>query len=567
MNSTTTVHAPHRPIVLSGITPYAGTFGRAELIHLLKRTMFGAKKADIDFFAGKTLVQVVNTLLTTPTNVTPTLPVNNYDNAAAVPPQIDVAAPAGTTWVNANEDNNFNGGRRNSMRSWWGGQMINQDRSVFEKMVIFWHNHFATENVDTTTLMFWNHLVLLRNSAMGNFKTLVKDVTYDVNMLRYLNGYVNNKTAPDENYARELMELFTLGKGPDSQYTEADVKAAAKILTGWRIRNDQELPVGSGKKPWQTYFNPAAHDTTSRTFSSFFGGKVIAAAGSTTALNTDANARKEIDELINMIFTKDEVSKFICRKLYTYFIYYEIDAATETNVITPLAEIFRQSNYDIKPVLKALLTSEHFFDAANKACLIKSPLDFTIGTIREFDIAIPTAAADYLTQYQAWNSVVGERNNGAAVQGQHIGNPPNVAGWPAYYQVPVFHEYWINTDSFPRRSRYADSFLATTGVALGNNKFMLIDVLKFTDSFGNDAGDPVKLIDGVLELLYRAPVSNKFKLYVKNILLSGQSSDYYWTDAWDAYKTNPTTMNTTTVKTRLTTLYRFIVSQPEYHLS
>jgi uncharacterized protein (DUF1800 family) len=563
MNSTTTVQSPRRPIVLSGITPYAGTFGRAELIHLLKRTMFGAKKADIDFFKGKTLLQVVDTLLTMPTNVTPTLPVNNYDNAAAIPAQIDVAAPAGTTWVYAKEDNNFNGGRRNSMRAWWGGQMINQDRSVFEKMVVFWHNHFATENVDTTSLMFWTHLVLLRNAALGNFKTLVKDVTYDVNMLRYLNGYVNSKTAPDENYGRELMELFTLGKGPDSQYTEADVKAAAKILTGWRIKADVETPAGSGKFAWQTFFSATAHDTTVKTFSAFFGGKTI----SGFATNTEAQARKEIDDLIEMIFTKEEVSKFICRKLYTYFIYYEIDAATETNVITPLAEIFRQSNYDIKPVLKALLTSEHFFDAANKACLIKSPLDFTVGTIREFGIEIPTAAADYLTQYQAWNSIVGERNNGAAVQGQHIGNPPNVAGWPAYYQVPVFHEYWINTDSFPRRSRYADSFLITTGVSLGNNKFMLIDVLKFTDSFGNDASDPNKLIDTVLELLYRVPVSTKFKQYAKGILLSSQVSDYYWTDAWDAYKTNPTAMNTTTVKTRLTTFYRFITSQPEYHLS
>lgn len=273
MNSTKTDQASYRPIVVAGINPYNGTFGKTELIHLLKRTMFGAKKADIDFFKGKTLLQVVDTLLSYPA-AAPTFPVNNYDNAAANPPQIDVAAPAGTPWVNAKEDGNFNGARRNSLRAWWGGQMINQERSVFEKMVLFWHNHFATENVDTTALMFWQHLALIRKSAFGNFKTLVRDITYDPNMMRYLNGFVNNKTAPDENYARELMELFTLGKGPDSQYTEADVKAAAKILTGWRIRQI-ESPANSGKWTWETFFSPNNHDTTSRTFSLFSGAKSL----------------------------------------------------------------------------------------------------------------------------------------------------------------------------------------------------------------------------------------------------------------------------------------------------
>lgn len=568
MNPTTTVHATRRPLVVAGITPYSGTFGKEQLIHLLKRTMFGAKKADVDFFAGKTMIQVVDTLLTTPAAPT-VLPLNYYNNPTANPPQIDPLVPMGQTWVNAKEDGNFNGQRRNGLRNWWGGLMINQDRSVFEKMVLFWHNHFSTETIDTTALLGYAHLELLRKHALGNFKTFVKDITFDANMLRYLNGYVNNKTAPDENYSRELQELFTLGKGPESQYTEGDVKAAARVLTGWRIRQ-VELPIGSGKWVWETFFNAGAHDTGAKSFSAFYDGKSIVGSAST---NTEAFARKEIDELLDMIFVKEEVSKFLCRKLYTFFIYYEIDATTEANVITPLAEILRQSNYDIKPVLKALLSSEHFFEAANKGCLIKSPIDYTIGAIREFNVEIPNNA-DYILQYGAWNNVVGERNNGAAVQGQNIGNPPSVAGWAAYYQVPVFHEFWINTDSFPRRVSFIDKLLPNTGtgIALGRdianvNRFLLIDVLKFTDTFGNDASDPNTLIDKVLELLYRVPVSNKFKQYVKGILLSGQSSDYYWSDAWDAYKTNPTAMNSSTVRTRLLTFYKFIATQPEYHLS
>jgi hypothetical protein len=279
----------------------------------------------------------------------------------------------------------------------------------------------------------------------------------------------------------------------------------------------------------------------------------------------EAGARKEIDDMLDMLFAKAEVAKFFCRKLYTYFIYYEIDATTEANVITPLADLFRQT-YDIKPVLKALLTSEHFFDAANRGCLIKSPIDFTVGVAREFNMVFPVAT-DVVSQYNAWSNIVGERNNGAATQGQNISNPPNVAGWPAYYQAPVFHEFWINTDSLPRRVSFVEKLLSNTAVTLTTGLKLEIDILKFTDQFGLDAGDPVKLIDAVLQLLYRVPVSAKFKLYAKNILLSGQSSDYYWTDAWDAYKSTPTAMNTTTVKTRLQTFYKFLVDQPEFHLS
>ena len=559
MNPTTTVQATRRPLVVAGITPYAGTFGKEQLIHLLKRTMFGAKKSDIDFFAGKTLTEVVNALVTAPASPKP--PVNNYNVTNAIDPLV----PMGQTWVSSKEDGNFSGQRRNSLRSWWGGLMVNQNRSIAEKMMLFWHNHFATETLETTPLMGYWYMELLRKHALGDFKTLVKDMTYDVNMLRYLNGYVNNKTAPDENYARELQELFTLGKGEDSQYTEADVKAAARILTGWRIRQ-VESPVGSGVWKWESYFSSGNHDTGVKVFSSFFGGKTITGTATGSAAVLEAAARKEIDDMIEMIFTKDEVAKFICRKLYTYFVYYDIDATTESNVITPLADLFRQSNYDIKPVLKALLTSEHLFDKANIGCLIKSPIDYSVGVAREFNMVLP-AETDYVLQYSAMNNIVGERNNGAAVQGQNIGNPPNVAGWPAYYQVPVFHEFWINTDSLPRRVNFVEKFLTNTGIALATNVKMEIDVLKFTDQYGLDAGDPTKLIDSVLQSLYRVPVSGKFKLYLKNILLSGQASDYYWTDAWDAYKTNPTAMNTTTVKTRLQSFYKFLVDQPEFHLA
>jgi uncharacterized protein (DUF1800 family) len=555
MNSTTTAQMSRRPVVLSGLTPYSGTFDKDKLIHLLKRTMFGSSIADIEFFKGKALTEVVNTLLSSP-SVEAAPPIKNYGNKADGSTD---GVTAGTTWVTAQENGNFNGERRSSLRAWWIGNMVNQERSVFEKMVLFWHNHFATENIDTAAILGYDYVALLRKYALGNFKDFVRAITFNPQMLRYLNGNVNSKTAPDENYSRELQELFTVGKGPDSLYTEADVKAGAKLLTGWRTRQAETTP-GSGKWAYQTFFNAASHDITTKQFSSFYGNKAISGKAS----NTEADARAEFEEMLTMLLATSEAAKFMARKLYTYFVYYEIDADIETNVITPLADILRQANYDIKPALKALFTSEHFFDAANKGCMIKSPIDYVVGITREFNMDVPTAV-NYTEQYAAWNTFGGER--GAATQGQHLGNPPNVAGWPAYYQFPVFHEFWINTDSFPKRVTYVDRFLTNNGVSLGNGKKLVIDVLKFTDQFGSDASDPNKLIDAVVELLYRVPVTVKFKNYIKNILLSGQTSDYYWSDAWNAYKNTPNATNTATVNTRLQTFYKFIVDQPEFHLS
>lgn len=544
---------------LLGITPYTGSFGRDELIHLLKRTLFGVKKDDIDAFSGKTLAQVVSTLLTPPTTE-PTPPINNYGTAANTDDRI---AP-GTVWAYDTENGTYNGARINSLRAWWIGNMVNQTQSIHEKMVLFWHNHFATRALDTSALYMYNHVVMLRRNALGNFKTFVKEVTLDPNMLRYLNGYKNVKTAPDENYGREVQELFTQGKGPNSLYTETDVKTAAKLLTGWNVRqatfklnpNDAtEVP----KNRWESYFTLANHDITDKTFSAYYNNTVIKGTSTTAAPDT------EITTFVNMLLATDESSKYIVRRLYRFFVYYVIDATIETEVIAPLAAIFRQ-NYDIKPVLSALFNSQHFFDMANRDALIKSPIDHLVGMVREFNTVFPTST-DYVQQYGGWYQLVAN-GNGADQQGQALANPPNVAGWPAYYQEPTFHEFWINTDTLPKRLRFADQFFTAAGYNLGNNKKIYADVLTFTDQFGQDAYDPNLLVTRALEMMYRIPVGDTFKAYLKTtILLNGQASDHYWTDAWTAYKTTPSAVNANIVVTRLTKLYKFLADRPEYQLS
>ncbi len=572
-----------RPVV-AGLTPYTGTFGKEQIIHLLKRTMFGAKRADVDFFVGKTLSDTMDILMTpapTPTN----LPLRNYadstrctggEKAYCELPIFGsttlATTPIGETWVNNQENGNLNGERTNSFKAWWLGQMLNQGRSIHEKMILFWHNHFATEVIDTTPKTAYWLQEIFRKNALGNLKTFVREVTFDPNMLTYLNGRVNVKTSPDENYARELQELFTLGKSPNSRYTEDDVKAAARVLTGWNIARDVASATDPNKSKSQAGFNTGNHDVGNKQFSAFYNNKLITA--SSTA-NTQANALREFNEMLDMIFANQEVSFFISRKLYRFFVYYDIDATVETDVIAPMAQLMRANNYDIAPALKALLSSDHFFEISQKACFIKSPIDYSVGIMREFDIEFPTLttpATDTPLVYTALGSLFqtrGNANYGISAQGQNLGDPPNVAGWAAYYQEPSFHETWINTDTFPKRLRFVEQFLTTAGMALGGGKKLWVDTVKFTDSFGQDiASDPNLLIDNALQLLYRVPPTAAMRAFLKNILLSGQASDHYWTDAWLAYKAAPTnTAALNIVTARLQAFYKFLVRNPEYQLS
>ena len=533
--------------VFSDLTPYSGAWNKKEVVHLLKRTMFGARKSDIDFFLTLSPSQAVDVLLNVPGTL-PAPPIKNYDNDEIDAADPDFAIPKGSTWATVqSNDGNANSRRVSSWRSWWTGLMVNQERNIQEKMTLFWHNHFSTEvSQYENGLYAYRNNTLFRTSAIGNFKQLVRNVTLDQAMLRYLNGYLNTNTAPDENYSRELQELFTLGKENNPNYTEEDVLAAAKVLTGWRI--DTKLDT--------VYFDIKRHDKTNKVFSSFFGGTTI------TGVADDTAGDKELDALLDMIFSKSvEVSEFIVKKLYVWFCYYSIDENTKQTVIKPLAQLFRDSGWEIKPVLEALLKSEHFFDPLNQGCLIKSPMDLVVSLVREFDVVLPPDS-DWQNAYYMYEYL---RNQGSVMQ-QNLGDPPSVSGWPAYYQIPQFYEIWINSDTLPKRNRYSDQ-LITTGYTRNANKIQ-IDPVAFAKKLSNPA-DPNVLINDSLEILYRVPISENSKFIIKKqILLSGQDQDYYWSNAWNAHIANPGDDSAyQTVYIRLRDLYKYFMNLAEYQLA
>jgi uncharacterized protein (DUF1800 family) len=535
--------------IISGIEPYNGPFGKAELRHLLRRTLFGVRQSDMSFFSNKTLAEVVDSLLTTSAAAAlPAPPLKNYYEPNN---NFDPEIAPGQTWVYTQDNALANSRRKASLKAWWIGLELRQERSILEKMVLFWHNHFPIDVDDKSVIMGYIYSRTVRQNALGNVKNLVKLITLDPMMLRYLNGAASNVVAPDENYARELQELFTVGKGENAHFTEGDVRAAARVLTGYQIT------IQSAGFPFQTIFQPSRHDTGDKQFSAFYNNTLIRGRSGT-------EGAKELDDLLTMIFNQNEVALFICRKLYRFFVYHKIDAAVEATVIAPLADLFRQSNYAILPVLKALLTSNHFFDAVFKGSMIKSPLDFVVGMGRSFDVVLPEFTANDFPSiqntYNAWSAFHLVDTNGAAAQRQALADPPNVAGWPAYYQEPNYYKLWIDAETYPKRVKFAENLVNGTGIS-----GVAVDIINFTKSLA-DPQDVTKLMDNALESLYSVPISPTFRSRLKGILLSGQSDDYYWTTAWNAFISSPTPVNRAVVETRLLAFYRALVIRPEFNL-
>jgi uncharacterized protein (DUF1800 family) len=527
-----------RSATASTLAPYVGPWGAAQAAHLLRRSLFGPTRGEIRAAASSSLSVVLDGLLTTPATPAPPLSVSTADTTV----------PIGLTWVGQAFDQTLEGARRTSLRDWWLGLQLGQGASLREKMTLFWHNHFVVEFGDINSAFYgYEYVRLLRQHALGNVKQLAKDVTITPAMLRYLNGNASTASAPNENYGRELLELFTVGKGPligpgnYTTYTEADVQAAAKVLTGWR---DDATKVAG-------YFTASRHDTTTKQFSAAFGNAKIA-----------PNGASEYQDLINLIFKQSATAAFLVRKLYRWFVYYVIDAQIESDIIQPLASLLVSSNYEVVPVLRALLGSQHFFDAANMGCLIKSPLDFTLGVCRQFELALPPASSP-VAQYSMYDYLYAQAN----VQQQTLGDPPNVAGWAAYYQTPQYHELWINAVTLPRRNQATDLLLGTTGTT--RNGFTLkADLVAWVQALPPaTAQDPNLVIAEFAQLMVPLDLTANQLAFLKNALIPGLP-DFEWTAEWNQFLAAPTnTAKRNAVATKLSAMAKALGGLAEYQLS
>jgi uncharacterized protein (DUF1800 family) len=309
--------------------------------------------------------------------------------------------------------------------------------------------------------------------------------------------------------------------------------------------------------PATYYFDFTQHDTSNKSFSAFYGtnktitGKLFGAG------------EGELDELINLIFDNKETARYICRKLYRFFVYYEIDDIIEQNVIIPLADYLIAQQFAMDKVLEKLFSSQHFFDIVNTGCVIKDPLDYAVGMCREFEIAFPVPVDDLslINQYLGWGTIASL----SAYQGLNVGDPPVVAGWQAWYQQPQFHEIWINADTMANRNRVAEGITSPDGIKV-LSVTLKMDPLIFAAKMPNP-GSANELVRDSVSFLYNYDLSGTSYDYFKSFLING-FNDSYWATAWTKYILNPSDpVAKNEVVTRLNALYREIISQAEYHLS
>ncbi len=504
----------------AGLSPYTGPFGAKELAHLIKRTQFGCTKEVLNNLSGLSLQEVLSEILRLDPKPAP--PVNDYNGVEDLGSDPDV--PLGEPWITAAFNEEFEGLRNVSLKSWWIRRIIDQKPTIHEKMILFWHNFLPIQIWDIfISKASYQYLDMLRTHALGNFKTLIRELTLNPAMLIYLNGAFNNQEAPDENYARELQELFCIGKGPGSNYTEQDVQSAAKVLTGWTLRWETLEFEGFP----ESYFERWLHDNSDKQFSSFYGNTLIEG-------KVGEGGAQELDELLDMIFDNQETAMHLARRMYSFFVYNSISEATEQNVIAPLAQIIRDNDFEILPALTVLLGSEHFFDPEIMGAQIKNPADFTLAYWRIFGLPAETessAAALIAQSGILWQM---------ASIGMELGDPPNVAGWPAYYQTPQFDKSWITTDSITNRAVQTDS-MVFWGFWLSEDQVVTADLLQFLETL--DRPDDINLmINEVTSLLLGIDLTQDQIDEIKGTLLTGQQNDDYWNTAWSLYLQNKNDM-------------------------
>ena len=581
---------------------YNGALGIKRAAHLLRRATFGGTKQQIDSFAALNPTQAT-TLLFHQVLPAPVLPID---------------PKTGQEWVltgitDANSEN-----LSDYLLGWFIGQMMNPSLaySAREKVVLFLHTHFTMimEKVNNSRALYFQN-ELFRQFALDsnaadpdvNFKNLTVKVSVDNAMLQLLDGALNVKGSFNENYARELLELYSIGRGLDANppatsgdigdygvYRESDVQTAARVLTGWdydedftNIDPDTNLPRGRVKG---SPTNASAHDNdgsepkqfSDRFTSILFPGKTIVPDPLLMpgGVPTEASALDEIKKLIDLIYEQPETARNICRKIYRFYLWAphtEQEALAVENIVDQMVALFVSpaNNFKIQPVIENLLRSQHFYEAAGGVTddsfggLIKSPIDLVVGTLRFFNIQLP----DITSQTEQYYEATAEILNHIVNQGMNFYNPYDVAGYEAYHQYPVYHRYWITTNSLSKRYDFIRQLIDSQGGMTFN-----VNTYEYVrDNFAAVASDSRALLIALATYLLPHHDALTFDdalddsssltaprlLYFKNRFLTDVNLDpeAYWTTSWNQGT------DIGELREWLNRLFGALLQSPEYQLS
>jgi len=605
-----------------------GTLGLKRAAHLLRRATFGATKDQIDMYAG------INGYA----GYTPAQAITQLFRQALPAPVLPVDTKTGQEWVltGATDANSKPFDLETFVLKWILGQSMSPGvpanlslaYSAREKVIHFLHTHFTTiiSKVSSSRALYFQN-ELFRKFALDvsfplstlppadtNFKKLTVKISVDNAMLRLLDGNLNVKGSVNENYGRELIELYSLGKGlqgtplpspePTTQgdygyYTEQDVQAAANVLTGWtdddtftNIDPDTLLPRGKVKG---TPTNASSHEPdddpdeikkkfSTRFVSALFPDLIIRPDATLLAANGgfhgEATALDEIEKLVELIYEQEETRKHICRKIYRFYVasmHTTADSLAIEPIINSMADTFRDSGYKLQAVIEDLLKSQHFFDAGyltqdsdNVGGLIKSPLDLTVGVLRFFGKQIP----DMATSPQGFYDATGVILDAIRDQGMNYYEPYDVAGYEAYHQWPIYHRAWITPNTLPTRYKFIPTVTNFSGNGLfkedlrlyvennmppaiaANARLLIVELAKYLLPLADNALD-FSADNGSLT----AARLNYFKLrFVQDFAVDPEQ---YWTDRWNG--TIPASYDD--IRDQLVYLFNAMLQSPEYQLA
>ena len=569
--------------------------------HLLRRACFHYSKSDLDQYVGKTADEILNLLSSAKmfTMEWPNDPVTqgNLSNCAGI--QDGFWLNTGI-WTNTSYPCAQNR-KRSIVAGWWWYNCINQNTLV-DKLTWFLFTTFTLSKDDGSgkSAHFFDYLNLLQFYADKSVKDLARKITFDNSMLYYLDNADNNKNNPNENYAREFLELFTIGKGEQvddgdyTNYTEHDVVQAARVFSGIKFKNNRDnydpdtvktphYPSGIPKG----YIKTNVHDPGDKTFSYAFNNQTI------TGGNTSTSIEFELDNFVDMIFNQIETAKNYIRKLYRMFVRSEWDQEVEDDIITPLAQQLQSNGYNLLEVLKTLLKSKHFFDLddtdstnENIGAIIKNPLQFVNELIQLLGVIIPDPNTPQTPQgsgydiynenfryYIFWNSFL--HNSFFASTGMNPFAPATVAGYPGDYQPPAYDKAWFNPNNIVARYNTILSFIGkdydNVNSSNGFNKikgvqttqsgaqyyeriWTYFDPVNFLENTVTDPFDANKIVEELSDILYCESIDSFRVSYFVKFLIHDNEPNYVWYDTWNAFKNGNSTDSENalvTIKNRL----------------
>jgi len=438
------------------LNPVSREISLIESAHLLRRTIVGPTIEEIDALSNLNVSAAVEYILRDISNPSPPGDWVNHP----LPDYQNYTDEQKDSLETAYDDQGV------ELGEWWIDQIFYNPTSIKEQMTLFWHDHFATSimTVKYTPAMYHQNRVL-RENALGNFKELIIIMTLDPAMMVWLDNNQNTVEAINENFSRELLELFTMGEG---NYTQQDVMEGARGLTGYQTDG------------LNTYFNPNRFDDGVKTF-----------LGQTGNFDTY--------DIINIIFEQEQTAYFISEKLYKWFIYEQ----PNEQIVQELAQIMIENDYEIKPVLSALFNSEHFFDENFYGSKYKDPLTHSLGALRQSYIDV-NQNIYYQNSEISFHQVLRYVQN---LGGQLIFYPPDVSGWPGYRN-------WINTYTLPWRKLYTNYLLDGTFGAI-------YDPISFAERIPNGLSDANALLDFLYVYFYSIEPSELTKQNLMDELLAG----------------------------------------------